>query len=48
MTKPVFGKHPFNYYDKHFELNTISSVDSNDIVFIEPNSKRRVDVKLSE
>ena len=48
MTKPIIGTYPFNYNDKHFELNTISSEGSDDIVFIEPNSKRRVDVKWSE
>lgn len=48
MTKPVIGDYKFSYYGRDFELNTISYEDSNDIVFIEPNSKRRVDVNWSE
>lgn len=48
MTKPVIGDYKFSYYGKDFKLNTISCADSKNITFIEPNSKRRVDIQWSE
>ena len=48
MTKPVIGDYIFSYAGTDFKLNTISCADSNDIAFIDPNSKRRVDVNWSE
>ena len=48
MTTPIFGKYTFDYYGRDFELNTISYENSNDVVFIAPNSRQRVDIEWSE